>query len=133
MGSPPTRRAAPGPLIPRRASLHAVGHVPGELKAAFIFAAPESDPEKHRAVVETSVVELVVVEVKDYEQAAEVARKLVEEGVKVIELCAGFGHVGVAKVVEAVGGRVPVDLVRFDVHPGLDNKSGDELLYWRRT
>ncbi|WP_461862741.1 DUF6506 family protein [Thermococcus sp.] len=99
----------------------------GELKAAFIFLAPGADPEKHKAVVRTPVVELHVVGVKDYEEACNVARKLVEDGIVAIELCGGFGHKGVAKVVEAVEGKVPVGAVRFDIHPGLENKSGDRI------
>ena len=99
----------------------------GKLKAAFIFVAPEADPKKHRAVVETPAVELHVVGVKNYEEARETAKKLVEEGIEAIELCGDFGHKGVAKVVEAVEGKVPVGVVRFDLHPGLEGKSGDEI------
>ncbi|GAB6101100.1 hypothetical protein JCM16138_03230 [Thermococcus atlanticus] len=99
----------------------------GELKAAFMFLAPGAEPEKHRAVVKTPVVELHVVGVKDYEEACRVAKKLVEEGIAAMELCGGFGNLGVAKVVEAVEGRIPVGVVRFDIHPGLENKSGDNI------
>ena len=99
----------------------------GKLKAAFIFVAPEADPKKHRAVVETPAVELHVVGVKNYEEACKIAKELVNEGIAAIELCGGFGHKGVAKVVEAVGGKVPVGVVRFDLHPGLEGKSGDEI------
>lgn len=99
----------------------------GELKAAFIFVAPEAGPKKHRAVVATPTVELHVVGVKNYNEACEVAKELVEDGIVAIELCGGFGHVGVAKVVEAIKGKVPVGVVRFDIHPGLENKSGDEI------
>lgn len=53
--------------------------------------------------------------------------KLVDEGVKVIELCAGFGNEGVAVITRAVHGRARVGAVKFDCHPGLDFKSGDEL------
>jgi hypothetical protein len=51
----------------------------------------------------------------------------VDEGIQAIELCGGFGNVGTAKIVEAVGGKVPVGVVRFDVHPGLGGKSGDAI------
>lgn len=99
----------------------------GEFKAAFMFLAPGADPQGHRAVVKTPVVELHVVGVKNYDEACEVAKELVEEGIAAIELCGGFGHIGVAKVVEAVEGKVPVGVVRFDIHPGLENKSGDGI------
>lgn len=98
-----------------------------KLKAAFIFVAPEADPDKHRAIVDTPAVELVVVGVKNYDEACKVAKELVENGVKAIELCGGFGHLGVAKVAEAVADKAVVGVVRFDIHPGLKNKSGDEF------
>ncbi len=97
------------------------------LKAAFIFIAPGADPAIHRAQVVTPGVELTTVGVLDYAQAEEEARRLVEEGVVAFELCGGFGHEGVARIVGAVRGRAAVGVVRFDCHPGMDGKSGDAL------
>ncbi|AOY78293.1 DUF6506 family protein [Clostridium formicaceticum] len=100
------------------------------LKAAFIFVAPEADASKHRAVIKvikTSVVSLTVVGVKDYKEAIEVTKELVEQGITVIELCGGFGLEGVAAVKKAVKGKADVGVVRFDHHPGLQFKSGDEI------
>lgn len=96
------------------------------LKAAFIFIAPGGNPEQHRNWVRTEAVELLAVAVGDYAQAEALAKDLVEkEGIAAIELCGGFGAVGTARVAAAV--NVPVGVVRFDVHPGLDNASGDTL------
>lgn len=97
------------------------------LKAAFIFVAPEADAAQHRAVVNTPVVELTVVGVKNYADAVAVAKKLVEEGIAAIELCAGFGVEGVAEIKKAVDGKAAVGVVRFDNHPGLGFKSGDDM------
>ena len=97
------------------------------LKAAFVFVAPGADPEKDRSVVVTPEVELIVVGVPDYAAAEKTAVKLVAEGVVAIELCGGFGHVGTARVAQAVAGKAAVGVVRFDVHPGLDGKSGDGI------
>ncbi len=97
------------------------------LKAAFIFIAPEADAYKHRTVVETPVVELTVVGVDSYKTAAKVARELVEDGIGAIELCAGFGIEGTAAVNKVVKGSAVVGVVRFDNHPGLDFKSGDDI------
>ncbi len=97
------------------------------LKAAFVFVAPEADAAQHRAVVNTPVVELTVVGVKNYADAVAAAKKLVEEGIVAIELCAGFGVEGVSEVKKAVGGRAAVGVVRFDNHPGLEFKSGDDM------
>lgn len=97
------------------------------LKAAFLFVAPSVDPAVHRKTVVTPQVELTAVAVNDYAQAVEVCRQLVDEGIVAIELCGGFGHVGTARIAEAVGDRAAVGVVRFDNHPGLEFKSGDAL------
>jgi hypothetical protein len=97
------------------------------LKAAFVFVAPGADPVRDRSVVVTPEVELITVGVPDYASAEKVAVLLVADGVVAIELCGGFGHVGAARVVQAVQGKAAVGVVRFDVHPGLDGKSGDEI------
>lgn len=59
------------------------------LKAAFMFIAPNVNPEKHKSIVKTEAVHLITVGVNSYESAEEQARKLVEGGVTVIELCGG--------------------------------------------
>ncbi|MDF2156057.1 DUF6506 family protein [Vibrio sp. CAU 1672] len=99
----------------------------GVFKAAFIFVAPEAQPSMHSSWVKTKQVEVKTVAAVDYQQACELAESLVGEGIQAIELCAGFGHIGVAEVVKAVDGRVPVGVVRFDKHPCLNFASGDEL------
>ncbi|MDF2566160.1 MAG: hypothetical protein K0Q53_2564 [Massilibacillus sp.] len=96
-------------------------------KAAFIFIAPETDEEIHNATINAPVVQLYVVGVKTYQEAEGVARKLVEQGIEAIELCAGFGVEGVARIKAAVRGKALVGVVRFDNHPGFDFKSGDDL------
>jgi len=97
------------------------------MKAVFIFLAPDVDPLIHRSVVKTPKVELTSIAVNDYEEAAKVANELVRDGVEAIELCGGFGHLGTARVVEAVAGRAKLGVVRFDGHPGLENRSGDDI------
>lgn len=97
------------------------------LKAAFVFVAPEADPARHRTVISTPVVELAVVGVKNYAEAVAECTKLVEQGTAALELCAGFGVEGVAAVKKAVGNKAVVGVVRFDNHPGLQFKSGDDL------
>ncbi len=98
-----------------------------DLKAGFIFVAPEADYQKDRAVVETPVVELTVVGVKDYAMAVKAAQELVAGGIGAIELCAGFGIEGTAIIKKAVEGKAVIGVVRFDHHPGLGFKSGDEM------
>lgn len=97
------------------------------LRAAFMFVAPESDAKKHRSQIMTPEVELITIGVKNYADAVSAAKALVNEGIVAIELCAGFGAEGVAMVKKAVAGKAAVGVVRFDNHPGLEGKSGDEL------
>jgi hypothetical protein len=97
------------------------------LKAAFIFLAPEVDPQKDWQTVVTPQVELTAVAAGSYAEAEAVAIELVNEGVAAIELCGGFGKRGTARIADAVAGKAAVGAVRFDGHPGLGGKSGDEL------
>ena len=98
-----------------------------KVNAAFIFIAPEADSKIHRTLVDTPIVSLTVVGVASYDEARTVAVELVEQGVKALELCAGFGNEGVAMISKAVAGKAAVGAVRFDFHPGFDFKSGDEV------
>ncbi len=97
------------------------------LKAAFIFLAPDVDASKDRSIIKTKAVELYVVGVKNYAEAVDISKKLLEEGIEAIELCGGFGNIGVSKITEAVNNKIPVGVVRFDTHPGLNNLSGDKI------
>jgi hypothetical protein len=97
------------------------------LQAAFIFIAPEADPIHHRSIVKTPEVHLTVVGVKSYEEAERIAKELVDQGITSIELCGGFGSIGTAAVSKAVQHKANVGAVRFDIHPGLGFKSGDEF------
>lgn len=97
------------------------------LKAAFIFLAPSADAQNHRCQINTPEVNLTVVGTSDYASAEAVAKELTSEGIVAIELCGGFGHVGTSRIVQAVEGKAQVGVVRFDVHPGLEGKTGDEI------
>ncbi len=97
------------------------------VKAAFIFVAPENDYNQHRATIDSPVVQLSVVGVKNYEEAVDVALKLVDDGITAIELCAGFGNEGTAMIAKAVGDKALVGVVRFDLHPAFNHQSGDKL------
>jgi hypothetical protein len=84
-------------------------------KAAFIAHAPDADPEKTRALVETPKYKLFVVVVRNQEQAVQTARDLVDtEGVQSILLCPGFTNRDVAGIAEAVGDGVGVNVARGD-------------------
>ena len=97
-------------------------------QVAFIYVVPDGDPTKHRATISKSAfLDLTIIGVKDYTQGAQVAKTLANQGVQTIELCGGFGHAGAAKVSQAAGENVMVGVVRFDCHPSMGFKSGDQF------
>ncbi len=98
-----------------------------KLNAAFIYVAPKCDPEKQQAVIPGEAVDLHVIGCSTYDQAEAVARKMKAIGCNAIELCAGFGNEGIARIQRAVGPEIPVGAVKFDLHPGFGFKSGDTL------
>ncbi|MCP2297779.1 hypothetical protein APR11_004220 [Nocardia amikacinitolerans] len=78
----------------------------------FIYTAAGSDPG-NETVVDTGACRSVFVGVGHPEQAIDVARRLVDGGAQLIELCGGFGPVWTARVIEAVHGAVPVGAVGY--------------------
>ena len=87
-------------------------------KGAFIVMAPDGDPKKHRSVIKTSKVEVttVLIEFMNFDQAVDVCKDLVQnEGIQSLILCPGFSHEAVAKIANAVGEGVPINVARGDV------------------
>ena len=82
------------------------------LKAAFMFVSPDVESGK-RVKIDTPTLSMMMVGAKDYDDAVNIAKNLVEEGIQLIELCGGYGPVGAAKIIEAVGDKIPVGLVSF--------------------
>ena len=85
------------------------------IKGAFLFVCSDADSKKHRATVETPTVSLIMVGTKDFDDAVNTAKSLVEDGIQLIELCAGFGPVGTSKIIEAVGDKIPVGSVSYGI------------------
>ncbi len=82
---------------------------------AYIYEHPGADPVADRHELDRDGQRTLLVPVPDATVAPEVARQLVDDGVQLVELCGGFTAVAGARVVEAVGGRVPVGQVMFAV------------------
>jgi hypothetical protein len=81
--------------------------------------------EPQRTEIDMGSALMIMVGVRDYKMACEEAVKLAAEGAVLVELCGGFGTIGHAQVTEAVYGKVPVGVVRFDNHPGYAGDTGD--------
>lgn len=54
-----------------------------------------------------------VVGVTDPKEGIEAARKMVSEGIQLIELCGGFSPVWAGKIIEAIEYAVPVGVVAY--------------------
>ena len=96
-------------------------------KSAFVFVGGGVDKETAKSVIETKYLTLYVQGCKNYDEAEEAVRALVADGCTAIELCAGFGNEGVARMQKAAGTDVAVGAVRFDFHPAMKFKTGDQF------
>ena len=73
-------------------------------KWGFIYTlGADGDPDEHTDVLGSEACRLVTVGVERVEQAPEAAKKLLERGVELIELCGAFGPVWTGRVIEAIG------------------------------
>lgn len=85
------------------------------VKGGFIVLHPTLDPTRDRTTMGRGGFELITVGVALPEQALEVARALVAEGVVALELCSGFGPQWTARILEATGGAIPVGAVSYGI------------------
>ena len=75
---------------------------------AFIFIG-----ESYEKQLDTKTFKMKVIGVADPNDAIEVAKELVKDGVHLIELCGDFGAVWAGKIIEAIDNKVPVGFVTF--------------------
>lgn len=87
---------------------------------AFIYISKDCDPTKHTATIDSSGCKSIIIGVESVEAGCEIAKKVVEQGCQLIELCGGFGADGAKKVVDATNGAVPVGFVGY--FPGDEEK-----------
>ncbi|MGW3208699.1 DUF6506 family protein [Streptomyces sp. NPDC001135] len=79
----------------------------------FIYTAAGCAEGGNFSVVDTGKCRCVFVGVAKPEEGADVARRLVNEGVQLIELCGGFGPVWAGQIIQAIDGVVPVGTVGY--------------------
>ena len=95
------------------------------MKWAFMYTLDEPATEPRIDQIGS----LICIGVSSVSEAPTLARQLVQDGVELIELCGGFGGAGLAAVVSAVQGRVPVGAVFF----GVDASSGLNRIFSSTT
>lgn len=96
-------------------------------KAVFLFVAPGVDSLSNNHEFVSEGFKLKIQGTSSYDEAEKFAKEFAEGGYTAIELCAGFGNEGVARIAKAVKGKAQVGVVRFDHHPALGFKSGDNF------
>ncbi|MDB4976523.1 MAG: hypothetical protein JWN48_4864 [Myxococcaceae bacterium] len=82
-------------------------------KFGFIVTGAQLAPGQNRVVMSSPAFEMIAVGVAKAEDGVEVARALVDEGIQLLELCGGFGPIWTAKIIAAIGGRIPVGAVAY--------------------
>lgn len=77
---------------------------------AFLFLSPGYNPEKHTVIMDNGQTKFTAIgmDMQERELAIDIAKKLVAEGVEMIELCGGFGPLYIAKIKEATQHKIPV-------------------------
>jgi hypothetical protein len=79
----------------------------------FIYTGRGQDPATNVAEIGTSECRCTAIGIERPEQALDVARRLVAEGVQMIELCGGFGPVWTARIIDAIDDAVPIGSVAY--------------------
>jgi len=77
---------------------------------AYIFLGPNLDPAKNRSVIKTDQLTFTAIGIdfQNKQQVIEIAKEVIANGAQMIELCGGFGPTWIAKISEAIDGKVPV-------------------------
>lgn len=94
-----------------------------KFECAFIYVAPGCNPAKERAVVEGDSINMNVIGCATYAEAEEIAKEMVAKGCTAIELCAGFGNEGIARIKRAVGPGIACWRCEVDFHPPLASRA----------
>ena len=79
----------------------------------FIVRGDGFDPERDVQVMETPAFKMTTIGISRPEQGMDAARRLVADGVQLIELCGAFGPIWTAKLIEAIDDAVPVGSVAY--------------------
>lgn len=79
----------------------------------FILSGPGLDPTLHCATMQSASFKMTAVGVSRLDDGVAVARRLANDGAQLIELCGGFDAATTARIVAAVGPKVPVGRVAY--------------------
>ncbi|MGL1922223.1 MAG: DUF6506 family protein [Hyphomicrobiales bacterium] len=87
--------------------------MPKLTKYGYIILGEGYIPPIHNATIESKQFSSTVICAETIESAAIVAKKMVKDGIEVIELCGEFGQTGAFQIINAINCKVPVGYVSF--------------------
>ena len=79
----------------------------------FIVTGKDLAPATHTVVMQSPSFRMTAVGVATPADGIAVAQQMVRDGIQLIEVCGGFGPVWTGKIIEAIGGAVPVGSVGY--------------------
>ncbi|WP_199611441.1 DUF6506 family protein [Flocculibacter collagenilyticus] len=82
----------------------------------FIVLAPDYQPNQQQAQLKNEVFHTEIVGVSSVEHAIDEAKKMIERGTQLIELCGGFGEDKANQVINALDTHVPIGYVGFSAN-----------------
>ncbi len=82
-------------------------------KFGFIVTGSGLDPARHVSVMESASFKMITIGVSKPEEGIDAAKRLVADGVQLIELCGGFGPIWTARILDAIASAVPVGSVAY--------------------
>jgi hypothetical protein len=94
-------------------------------KWGFIYTLDDPSALQRTDILGSQACEMVCIGISNVADAPETARKLLAQGVELIELCGAFGGQGLGEVIAAVHGKVPVGAVFY----GCDASGGLQRLF----
>ena len=82
-------------------------------KYGYIILGNGYAPAQHNANINSPQFSSTIICVDTIKAAIKVAKKMVADGIQVIELCGGFGQSGAFEIINAINCKVPVGCVSF--------------------
>lgn len=88
--------------------------MPKLTKYGYIILGEGYKPPQHNAAINSPSFSSTIICADSVETAIIVAKKMVKDGIEVIELCGEFGQNGAFQIINAINCKIPVGYVSFN-------------------